>query len=132
MVLSLPTRTPVEYETNLLNLVRNHQRKSPGKIVLVDCASTLTKYLLTNTNLKPLFARVDVVSVHDPEEFLLLLRSLSFRNILAGATFLIVSPFEHLISEQSVWKQKTFLHAMEDILEKLEAQLGIHVVVAEG
>lgn len=132
MVLQLSTRTPVEYETNLLHLVRNHQRKNPGKIVLVDCQSTLTKYLLSNASLKPFFARVDVVRVEEAGEFLHLLRSLSFRNTLAGAIFLIVSPFEHLISDQSVWKQKKFLYTLEDALEKLEAQLGIHAVVAEG
>lgn len=135
MVLRLSTRTPVEYESNLIRFIRNTRARAPAQhhepILFLDCQSTLTKYLHSRPELKPVLNSMDSQRVETMEEFLALLRSVDFRSCVQRARFVVVSPFYHLLSEASAWKQKKLLLAAEDAFEKLEEKFGVHVVVAE-
>lgn len=131
MVLRLSTRTPVEYESNLVRFIRNaskHERKS---ILFIDCQSTLTKYLRSRVELAPVFNALHIWPLKSMEEFLALLRSVDFRAHVQRSRFVIVSPFYHLLGETSAWKQKKLLLKAEDAFEKLEEKFNVHVVVAE-
>ncbi len=132
MVLRLSTRTPVEYESHLIRFIqtvaRAHEREP---ILFLDCQSTLTKYLHSRPELKPVLNSMHSLSVESMEEFLALLRSVDFRAQVQRSRFVMVSPFYHLLGETSAWKQKKFLLKAEDAFEKLEEKFGVHVVVAE-
>ena len=130
MVLRLPTRTPVEYESNLVRLVLNASvHKHP--ILFLDCQSTLTKYLCSRQELKPVLDSMEKYSLHTMEELLLLLRSVDFRSRVQLTHFVVVSPFYHLMSDTSAWKQKTLLLKAESEFEKLEEKFPVHLIVAE-
>lgn len=133
MVLRLSTRTPVEYESNLIRFIRNTDLHERGNvpILFLDCQSTLTKYLHSRPELKPVLNSMKSQRVESMEEFLTLLRSVDFRSCVQRARFVVVSPFYHLMGETSAWKQKKFLLQAEDAFEKLEEKFGVHVVVAE-
>lgn len=135
MVLRLSTRTPVEYESNLIRFIRTTRAREPvphpESILFLDCQSTLTNYLHSRPELKPVLNSMNSQRVESMEEFLTLLRSVDFRSCVQRARFVIVSPFYHLMGETSAWKQKKLLLQAEDAFEKLEEKFGVHVVVAE-
>lgn len=131
MVLRLSTRTPVEYEYNLIRFIRTARTHEGAPILFLDCQSTLTKYLHSRPELKPVLDSMNLQRVESMEEFLTLLRSVDFRTHVQHARFVVVSPFYHLMGETSAWKQKKLLLKAEDAFEKLEEKFGVHVVVAE-
>ncbi len=131
MVLRLPTRTPVEYESHLIRFIRNACAREREPILFLDCQSTLTKYLQSRPELKPVLNSVELLRVETIDEFLALLCSVDFRKMVQLTRFVVVSPFYHLLGETSAWKQKKFLLKAEDAFEKLEEKFGVHVIVAE-
>lgn len=131
-MLRLPTRTPVEYETNLSRFIGNElKRKGVPSIALLDAGSTLTRYFRTQPEFKPLFENIDSFPVHSMDEMALILRSVSFRKKIREKQFLILAPFYHLFEHHSAWKQKQVLWKIDQSLEHIEEKYGTHVIVAE-
>jgi hypothetical protein len=131
MVLRLSTRTPVEYESNLVRFIRNASQHENAGILFIDCRSTLTNYLRSRAELVPVFNALRIHSLESMEEFLTLLRSVDFRHRVQHAHYVVVSPFYHLLSETSAWQQKKWLLQAENVFEWLEEKFNVHVVVAE-
>ncbi len=100
-------------------------------ILFLDCQSTLTRYLLSRSELKPVFDRVSILSIPTSDALLFSLKTISLRSHLQGKRFLFISPFYHLLSGLNAWKQKMFLLQIENHLEKIEKKFPLHVVVAE-
>lgn len=131
MVLRLPTRTPVEYESHLIRFIRNAHVHAEDDILFLDCQSTLTKYIQSRPELKPVLDAMRSTRLESMGEFLTLLRSVDFRTRIQGARFVVVSPFYHLLDETSAWNQKKLLLQAENEFERLEEKFNVHVVVAE-
>lgn len=133
MVLRLPTRTPVEYESHLTRFIQNTQTSAREKepILFIDCQSTLTKYLRSRVELAPVFNAVHAYVLESGEELLALLRSVDFRLRVQRARYVVISPFYHLLNDASAWKQKKFLLKAENEFERLEEKFSVHVIVAE-
>jgi ABC-type branched-subunit amino acid transport system ATPase component len=132
-MLRLPIRTPVEYETNLSRIFQVESRKGrlASSIHFLDTQSILTRYFRTQPEFKPLFEQLESTRVQSSDEILTLLRSVGFHQKLETKSFLVVSPYYHLLEPRSAMLQKRIVWKIEQALENIERKHAIHVIVAE-
>lgn len=131
MVLQLPTRTPVEFESNLVHFIHTEFQRHPSPIPFLDCRSTLTRALLARPDLKNMVEQLSIVRVETADELTFMLKSVDLHRRLKESKVFVISPFYHLLSELSAFKQKRVLHVLEEQFERLERKFGIHLVIAE-
>ncbi len=128
-MLQLSVVTPVAFETNLIQLVEN-ARATNENTILIHCGSTVTNYILSRPEHRRRLDGVPIHRVHSAEELLMLLRSKEWQQKITQAHFLVVTPYYHLLENDSLWKQKKMLLRIENALEKIEKGGNVHVVCA--
>ena len=132
MVLYLTWRNSEEYVRQLARVISTEKIHYEKKITLVDCRSTLTRYVLSHPRLRLALENVSLVTIEKPEALVEWAQNSSQDSAFTHAHLLLISPYTHLLGDFSPREEKLWMEKWEKALDRIEVTHSLHVVVMEG
>ncbi len=128
-MLTLPARTPEEFERHLSRFISTETNQWRRKITYIDCQNILSQYLFSREELQPILENLFVARIDRPYDLLDLFRGLSRNHFVGKSHYVIVSPYSHLLEGFPPQEEKNWMRMWEKSVERLENTLPVHVVM---